>query len=88
MPSVSSALPEAIRLPSGLKAMLVTVSRWPRSVQMFLPLSASHRLIVPPQSPEAIALPSGRNASAVTALSPAGSLSNSLPLAASQTLSV
>ena len=61
--TVLSALPEAIRCPSGLNATLNTVPVWPVSgAPMGWPVSASHSRTVLSAPPEASRCPSGLNA--------------------------
>src|SRR4051812_17147439 len=54
--------PEAIVLPSGLNATVVTQSNWPLRVASSLPVLVSHNLIVRSGPPEANRLPSGLKA--------------------------
>ena len=62
-----SALPETMRLPSGLNATLDTVSVWPVSGwPTGWPVSASHSRTVLSKLPETIRLPSGLNATLIT----------------------
>src|SRR4051794_25806480 len=55
---VSSKLPEASVLPSGLYATAHTQSVWPSRVARSLPVATSHSLIVLSLLPEASVLPS------------------------------
>ena len=58
----------AIRFPSGLKAMLMTLSACPFRVKVSWPVDASHTFTVPTHNPLAIRLPSGLKATLMTAM--------------------
>src|SRR5206468_1418882 len=60
--TVLSQLPEATRLPSGLKATGSTKAVWPLRVAGLPTASTSHSLIVLSALPEASSLPSGLKA--------------------------
>src|ERR1700731_4298597 len=57
--TVASELPEASRLPSGLKHTLLTAFVCPLRVRTTWPVAASHTFTVLSQLPEASRLPSG-----------------------------
>jgi hypothetical protein len=57
-----SPLPEAMRLPSGLNATLVTEPMCPLRVRVSCPVCASHTFTRPSPLPEAMRLPSELNA--------------------------
>jgi hypothetical protein len=60
--TVSSAPPEAMRVPSGENATLKTLPSWPlKGVAASLP-SSVHSRTVPSSPPEAMRVPSGENA--------------------------
>src|SRR5207253_1292979 len=78
----------ARRLPSGLKATLVTALVWPLRVRASWPVAASHTFTVWSHEPLARRLPSGLKATLVTALVWPLRVRTSWPVAASHTLTV
>ena len=63
-----SCEPDAMVVPSGENATLLTQPPWPSSFRSCLPVAASHILTDVSSEPDAMVVPSGENTTLVTGL--------------------
>ena len=86
--ALPSRLPVMIRLPSGLKATLLTSSLWPLSLTWGSPVSVSQTFTVLSELPVARRVPSGVNETLITSPVCPRNSTKGVPVRTSQTLAV